>query len=272
MSAVSNIIPVLKRSLRLLEHLRDHPEGKSLSELDAELDIPKTTLFRIVKTFEAAGYVEMDPASGKYVLSWGCLRIGLAVLDRTNLERAARPVMVEIADRHGIACKLSLPRPEGVLCVAKEDVRDGIGITSGTGTVFPYHAGAAGKLLLALKSREEAHALVASAPLKPFTAQTITDPDELLRELEEIRRRGYAIDRGEYKAGIRAVAFPVRNHSGDVVAALSGVFLTEQAALEDVAALIREGARRISTRLGAANRSDAADASRETVPERAGVR
>lgn len=250
---MSNTIPVLMRSLRVLEHLRDHPRGKSLSELQAELEIPKTTLFRILKTFEATEYVEIDPASGKYVLSTGCLRIGLAVLDKADLEKVARPVMAEIALRHGITCKLSIPHAEGVLCIAKADVRDGLGITAGTGSIFPYHAGAAGKLLLALRNDMRERFLSSPARLEAFTNNTITDREALLQELEEIRSRGYATDRGEYKAGIGAVAFPVKNHTGDVVAALSGVYLLEQFALETVVAHVSRGAAQISSRLGDVN-------------------
>ncbi len=243
-------VPVLKRTLMLLNYLRDHPEGQSLTDLVAVLDIPKTTVFRILKTLEECDYVTKAQAADRFVLSTGCLRLGLAVLDSMSLEKAAQPVLADIAASHGIACKVSIPLQDSVMCIAKEDGKEGIGLLAGIGAVFPYHAGATGKLLLAFQDAKCIESIITGAELKPLTRNTITKPAQLRVEIEEIHRRGFATDCSEYKLGIGAIAFPIRDHKGAVVAGLSGVFLTEQSAAEDIAGYIESGAAEISRRLG----------------------
>ncbi|HHW10905.1 MAG TPA: IclR family transcriptional regulator [Firmicutes bacterium] len=244
------IVPILKRTLLLLEHLSKHPEGKSITELVNDLDIPKTTVFRMLKTLEEGDYVAKSNVGDRYVLSTGCLRIGLAVLENITVEKAARPVMAAIANTYKIPCKLSIPLAEGVMSIAKEDGREGLSLLSGIGTIFPYHAGATGKLLLSFQDDQFIESILTNRKLAQFTNRTITDPDKLRQEIARIRKDGFATESGEYKLGIGAVAYPVFNHKGQVVAGLSGVYLTEQSTPEDIAGYIKQGAAEISARLG----------------------
>jgi DNA-binding IclR family transcriptional regulator len=102
-------------------------------------------------------------------------------------------------------------------------------LTATIGERFPLHAGAASKVLLA-NMPDAARTACLAAPLRPYSARTITDPELLRRELARIRQHGWAEDRGEFSVSVRAVAAPVRDGQGNVVAAVSLAHLADRGA------------------------------------------
>jgi len=125
-------------------------------------------------------------------------------------------------------------------------------IAAAVGQRLPAHCTATGKLFLALLAPPEVEAVL-SRPLAAFTANTITDPDLLRQQLEAIRRQGYGCDDEEYEVGIRAVSAPIRNHEGQMVAAMSVPGPTSRMTLErvtELAGALQAAAEAVSRRLG----------------------
>jgi DNA-binding IclR family transcriptional regulator len=124
---------------------------------------------------------------------------------------------------------------------------------SSVGEYFPLHAGASGKVLLAYLPDEERKRILSQIPLERFTPRTVTDPEELERDLERIRKRGYAVSKGEREAGAYSIVAPVWNASGRVVASLtiSGpIFRLSDKRLKANIRGVLAAAREVSERLG----------------------
>ena len=143
----------------------------------------------------------------------------MRVLRRLDLRREARPHMRELVERFQETCDLGLFDQGEVFYVEVIHSHHALTIASRVGQRLPAHCTASGKVFLAFLPDAELDAVLAR-PLKTYTARTICDPVQLRAQLEEIRRLGYAFDDEEQEVGVRAVAAPIRDRQGRVIAAL----------------------------------------------------
>lgn len=223
-----NQVPVIERMLDLLEIIERRPAGTSIRELSEFLDMPRSTVYRILNTLEARDVVKRS-FSGSYLL--GPRLLSLAA----NVVTGQDPDLVKLADTHlerlsqttGEASKLSVLDGDGVLVVAVAHSSGEYGLTVKPGRRLPLHAGAASRVLLAHRDGSDI-ARILNGPLPRYTDTTICDAEEIGRSLAQIRRAGSALDDGEFSVGVMAVAAPVHDRQNKVVAALSIPFLRTQ--------------------------------------------
>lgn len=253
MASQDTHVPVLEKTIRIIDYLATCSEGATLAELARELDIPKTTAFRILATLKKFGYAAPVPGTQRVALGPSLVHIGLSAFRRLDLVTVAQPVMQALMEELGETVKLSALGPDGqVYCIDRVEPNTGMKLSVAIGSVAPIHAGAASKILLAHLSPGKREALLAK-PLPRYTSTTITDPVQLEAELEQVRRQGYALDQQEYAEGVEAVAAPVRDGFGRVVAALSVAYITSPTKRERRPQWVKrvmEAARVISSHLG----------------------
>jgi DNA-binding IclR family transcriptional regulator len=127
--------------------------------------------------------------------------------------------MERLAARIGESVFLGMPQGDRVIILSCTEGRNELRVSSPSGTTLPLLAAATGKVFLSSLPGEEAEKILRSRPLPAFTERSIRDPERFLREVDEVRVRGYATDDEEYLRGVRAVAAPVKLH-GDLVAIL----------------------------------------------------
>ena len=244
-------VPVIDRMMEILGQLERRAEGASITELTAEVEQPRTTVYRILKTLERHDVVRRD-GGRTYKLGSRLLQLASQVAARAtdiDLPRVAQPFLDRLAEETGEGVKLSIPDTESVLVIAVAQSRREYALTVARGQRIPFHVGAAGKLLSAHLPIREREALL-SRPLPKLTQKTLTDRERLRRELERIRRNGWARDFGEQMTSINAVAAPVTDATGKVVAAISVPFVAgaaeervEEIRLATIAAADALGAR-----------------------------
>jgi DNA-binding IclR family transcriptional regulator len=223
-------IPVIDRMMDVLALLERRADGASIRELVERTALPRTTVYRILNTLQLHAMV-LRSANGDYRLGPRLLALAARAAERGGLDlpALARPHLERLSAATGEACKLSVVDDGGLLVCATAEGKREYALTVVPGQRLPLHAGAAGKVLLAHMA-PEALARVLARPLERHTARTFTDPKRLARELARIRRQGFAEDRGEYSPSIHAIAAPIRDRGGTVVAALSVPFLAGAAA------------------------------------------
>ncbi|WP_130864360.1 IclR family transcriptional regulator [Bacilliculturomica massiliensis] len=222
MSEIPNKIAVIEKAVRILEFMVDYPYGISLSELESGVQLNKSTIYRILFTLKDNGYIIQNPDDAKYRIGPRFL-LYQSVFDETDLARAASPELRRLAASTGDICHLVIrDHCEGVY-IDKVDPPEssGIAVRSRVGARVPLHCTSVGKVLLADLSEGEVDDIIAAAGLPARTPQTITDPLRLKRELDLVRRQGYAVDDLENEENVRCVAAPIRDHVGKVVAAVS---------------------------------------------------
>ena len=213
-------VEALGRGLSLLDCFIEKPGPHSLMELSRRVSLGLPTTLRLIRTLEEAGYVRQDPLTKRYRLSWKLLQlqdVTASILDYADL---ARPYLEDLAS--------SLGESTGMAVLDDTDVRYAIRVSSARivsdnippGSLFPPHATAMGKVLLAGLDPAVVRALAVQRPFARFTPTTLTAVDELLEHLRDVAERGYAVSNEEWEPGLRSIASPVRTRAGGVVAAV----------------------------------------------------
>lgn len=223
-----NQVPVIERMLDLLEIIERRPAGTSIRELSEFLDMPRSTVYRILNTLEARDVVRRS-VSGSYLLGPRLLSLAANVVTGhdSELVKLANTHLERLSQATGEASKLSVLDGDGVLVIAVAHSSGAYGLTVKPGRRLPLHAGAASRILLAHMDGGDI-ARILNSPLPRYTDRTMCEPEEIGRSLAQIRRSGSALDDGEFSVGVMAVAAPVHDRQNKVVAAVSIPFLRIQ--------------------------------------------
>lgn len=229
----------LDRALRLLKILADH-DGLTLSDLAAHAGLPVATAHRLVTTLAAHGLVEPGAAAQTWSIGLEALRIGMAFRRRNNLALLGRPYMQALMERTGETVNLALLDQDAAVFVAQAECPHPLRAFFAMGERRALHASGIGKALLAVMTPQRRQALLALKPLAAFTPKTLTDPAALQADLDEINRRGWALDDEEANIGMRCIAAAIFNEFGEGVAGVSLSGPTARLTLDKVEALARE--------------------------------
>jgi DNA-binding IclR family transcriptional regulator len=238
------------RALAILECLARLGEA-GVTELAGELGVHKSTAFRLAATLEAHRLVEQTADRGKYRLGVGVLRLAGATTARLDVVQEARPVCRALASATGETVNIAVLSEHSALYLDQVAGSSALQPHNWVGQHIPLHATSNGKVLL---SGLDDDAVDASVPeLTKYTARTITSRSRLREELDRVRSQGYAVAVDELEVGLAAVAAPIRNAHGDVIASMSvsgPTFRIPDATLADVIERLTEAALEVSHRLG----------------------
>jgi IclR family KDG regulon transcriptional repressor len=215
---------VVDKVARLLIALAGEKKALDLSEIAAHTGINKSTACRILKRLALHRLIDQDANSGCYRLGLALFELGRRVGDTVNLSEVARPVLESLARESGETAHFALldVHDGKVVHLARVDSPHPVrAVPSQTGKGYPFHCLSVGKAIAAFLPEAERRLLLSPVKFERFTRRTITRRDDLERELEKIRRRGYAVDNEEYYEGIRCVAVPVLGQADTVLGGLS---------------------------------------------------
>lgn len=180
-----------------------------VSELGRELDYTKSTVHKLLLTLEYKGLVEQDLETSKYGLSLNFALMLQNYLNTDNLMAKIRPQMMRLVEKFDETTHLGVYRNGELVIVAKQEANRSVRVTSCVGKVSNLFCTSIGKVILSNLSDEEQTNLIAAYSFPRYTANTITNPDDFMAELKQIREQGYATDNEEYEEGIRCIAVPV---------------------------------------------------------------
>lgn len=251
MGQTSYTLLTLRKGLAVLEALETAEGGLTLTELARRLRESQTVVFRLLKTLEERGYVHQDGGSKRYSLGLRVFEMGARAVGRTGLLDTARPVLKWLTGVTGQTSGLVVLRDTDVLYVDIVEGSEPLRYYAEPGTRVPAYATASGKAMLAWHPGRVSP--VVRAGLKRLTPSTVTRASDLERRLDEIRRTGLSINRGERRDDIAAVAAPVFDARGECVAAVSvsgpRTRFTDDN-LEDFKRHVRKASEEISMKLG----------------------
>jgi DNA-binding IclR family transcriptional regulator len=244
----------IEKVCRVLGAFRVRPL-MGITELAKKTGLLPSDVHRIVRSLEPFGYLAQDPQSKKYRLGLELLKLGHLVHQRIELREVARPYLVRLSEATEATANLAVfdERELEILFVEQIDSPGEVQIKLRIGARASPHATAVGKVLTAHLPPVVAGRLLKKDGMPRRTPNTITDRATLERELEMIRSRGYATDREEAVTGACCVSAPVRDHRGEVVAAVSVSMMAARMAAwreSQLVSLVRSTAGKISTALG----------------------
>ena len=206
------MIGSIEKGLKVVELLAERGD-LSVTEVASHLGMHRSAAHRILATLRDLGYVMIDSRS-RYRLSFLIFELGMRVANALEIKQSAVPYMQELFRLHGETVNLGRLIGEQVVYLDKIESRTFRRIDLAVGTRVPAYCSALGKSILAFRPAAELDELLASVPLEPYTPNTITSQDELMRTLDQIRQEGCAVDNEEMFAGIRCIAAPVFDFSG----------------------------------------------------------
>ena len=245
-------IRVLERALSVLSHFSHARPELRLADF-AALGLHKSTLFRLLEVLRAHRLVELDPVTGRYRLGLRLFELGMLAVGRLELARSAQRSLDALVERTGETAHLGVLDGSEVVSIGRAEGTHALRMPGALGRRSPAHGSAIGTVLLAHLPDPAQKALLARPSFPAVTRRTLVRPDQVLRELRAVRQRGYAIDDEEIYPGVRCVGAPVRDHSGEVVAAVSASGPTTRLPREHfprIAAEVLKAADEISKRLG----------------------
>jgi DNA-binding IclR family transcriptional regulator len=242
-----NSVHSVDRAISILQVLARRG-AVAVTDIAGELDIHKSTAFRLLATLEARGLVEQTSNRGRYQLGFGMIRLAERATTRHDLSVTSRPICEELALAVGETVNVAVRDDSAVISINQVMGPASVTTVNWVGRPGPMHATSAGKVLLAHMPEDKVRALL-SEPLVRFTANTITDVDQLAQQLATVRETGYSFTLEEHETGLAALAAPVRSLDGEVIAALviSGpLFRINEKTIPELAGQVMAAAARIS--------------------------
>ena len=206
------------RTIRILEVL-SYYQGITLEELAPILELSKATLSRFLQTLSEMEYIEKS-VDNKYFLTPKLFAAASRSLSETELSKIALPYMEDMSYRTGETSLLAIRDGNSALYLTRIESKYNLKFYEGIGMKIPLYCTAMGKVLLTGVDKEELDRFFATEQLIPYTEKTIVDKAELLKDLEEVRRKGFSVCESEYEDGNRSIAVPVYNHVNKIIAAL----------------------------------------------------
>lgn len=219
----SNVQAIVK-GCKLLDLLSRGNNSYSIREIAIALQLPKPTVHRLLSTFFNLGFVLQDPDSKKYSLGFRLVELGQAVLDRIDFRKEAEPFLGHLADTVQETVHLAQLDDDKIVYldkVEKISIPTGLRMASRIGARNYAHSSALGKVLLAFAPQSSRAETFKQKGLPELTENTITNLSRLQAHLKQVRAQGYALDDEENEKGIRCVAAPIMDHTGEVIAAIS---------------------------------------------------
>ena len=238
----------MERGAQLLVHVVEEDEAPTIGELAQLAGLPKSTTSRLVGALERQGLVQRDPDRGAIKPGPVLLRYARKETSGLDLVELAATALERLARQSGETANLGVATSTAVEMLDQRDSRHILGSTNWVGQRVPHHGSVIGKVFLA-----DGVLPMPDGPLEHLAPRTITDPAELRCDLERTRTRGYATAVDELEAGLWAVAAPVRDAGGTVVAALSisgPTVRLHEGLLDELGRLVRDEASTLSIRIG----------------------
>ncbi len=248
-------VPSLHRAIQALDMLACSADGLSLAEMSKRLNTPKSTLFRIMVTLQDHSLVNQDRGRKVFSLGMKLVEWGHAALERVDLKQIAHPHLEQLANETRESFYLGVLDNLEVILIDRADTPEMWRIVARLGSRSPVHATATGQVLIAEATPEVVERVIERTGLKKFTEKTIVNAAQLQKRLDLVKKQGFSITDAEYKPDLCAVAVPVRDHRGAVVASLmtalpSGQANKRKAHVRELISILQQKAEVISRELG----------------------
>ncbi|NLK65584.1 MAG: IclR family transcriptional regulator [Tissierellia bacterium] len=212
----------VEKTLQIIEIMAESRQALRLQDIALKVDMPASTVLRLVNTLVSSGYANQDPITLKYSLSLKFALIGSLVSSQINIRNIAHPYLIELSERCKESVCLAIEQDMEVVYLDVIDSPDGmLKITQRIGKVAPLHSTAVGKIMMLNYDSEQLNKFIELKGLTALTPNTITNKEDLIKELKKIKGQGYALDDEECELGARCIAVGIKDYSGKYIGGIS---------------------------------------------------
>lgn len=223
-----SLVPALERSLAILEVLAQSRGGLTLSQLTRYLNLPKSSVYCLLRTFEENGYLSKQNSNGKYRLTTRLSDLGRCALQGMSLREKSRPFLKTLSEQTGITVHLAVVERGACTLIEKLNPVGSYRSATWVGKQVSLHCTALGKALAAWLPETAVERIVSEHGLMRYNDNTICSFRKLKEELALVRERGYSLDDEEEEIGVRCLGAPIFNSNNEAIAAVSIVGTTTQ--------------------------------------------
>jgi DNA-binding IclR family transcriptional regulator len=202
------------RLFALLEVIAARDQRHALQDLVEQTGLPKPTVYRMLQQLEAASLLQREGNGRHYGIGTRLRRLAENLLLNDSLHGARHTVLRHLVDEIGESCNLTALSGSEVVYLDRVETAAPLRFYLHPGSRVPVHCSASGKIFLSQMSPAQRRRLLANAPLEPYTAQTLTNLEDLEREVQRVRKDGFALDNEEFLPGLLCIAAPVPAESG----------------------------------------------------------
>jgi DNA-binding IclR family transcriptional regulator len=260
-------VPALQRGLQMLSLFRRERRELTGADFSHELGLPRASIFRILQTLEAAGYVERIEDSSRYRLGVAVLRLGFEYIASMEITEHGRPILDALRDSTGYSSHLVVRDAREVVVVAKSVGFAKLFNSIQVGARLPAHATVLGRVLLSSLAEPALDHLFYGVTLKSFTASTPTNLASLKQMVQEVALRGYGVSQGGFESGISTIVAPVYGGGKggakrEVQAALSITIPSTQISPDEISKLVdsvKSAANQLTARITNTNSGNSAN-------------
>jgi len=248
-----SVVRALDKALNILETM-SHIDGDiDLAGLAKRMKMPKSTLLRLLTTMRYHNLIRQNVNTKRFSLGLGLVALGRAAESNFNLVERIHPFLLELSEKTGETASLLIMEGDHAVYIDQVTSKSIIRGQPRIGLRLDLYCSSGGKILLSDLSESRIDSLFHGKKLEQKTSKTIDDLEKLKKELQKVREQGYATDDEEVEIGGRCVAAPLRNKSGEVVAAISVMGPTTRIRQKDfgkLSRIVKEGVLKASQSLG----------------------
>ena len=247
------MIQSLQRALGVLEVVANNHAPMGSTEISRKVGLHPSTTHHLLQTLTSRGYLAQDEQTREYYVGSKVFQVAALAWNEANLLKLAAPTLADVAQYSGETSHLSLITQNEITVIHKVEGKDPIRVSARVGYPSPAHCTANGKILLSSFPKDQLKEFLTENELRPFTPNSVTSIELLERELSRVRAQGYAVDNQEFKIGVRCIAAPLRNFTGQVIAAIGitgPAWRMTEDRMPDLAEYLTSVARRLSRGLG----------------------
>ncbi|MDA8236109.1 MAG: IclR family transcriptional regulator [Clostridia bacterium] len=213
--------PLIYKAFALLEEVAANQYEMGISDLSRRLNISKSTIFGITQALTDLGALRQDPLTKKFRLGPTLVKLGNQAFSGVNLRVVAKPFMAELSHKYQETVFLgTFDEQQGSTIVDKSDSPADLKITAPIGTRIPFLAGATAKVFLSSLQESDINKILKENKLPQYTEKSIINPSDYIKELQEVRQKGYALDYEEYLRGVNAISVPLTDPWGRLAGAI----------------------------------------------------
>lgn len=227
-------IPTNLRLLLVLEEVAKSGVPVTPTDVNAGLGLPKPTIHRLFATLEGEGFLQRDMDGRTYSPGPRLRVLSTGILSSLRIRTARLAILRKLSREIGETCNITLPDRNDMIYIERVETEWPLRIQLPTGTHVPFHATASGKMYLSSLAPSHLDSYLRAAELRQYTPNTITDRDALRAEIDLIKQNGYSRDREEFMRDMVALAVPILDPHGRLMATLSFHAPTQRYSAESV--------------------------------------
>lgn len=213
-------IPILEKGMQVIELIAQHPKGLTVQEMVNSLEHSKTSIYRIVCSLEEMGFLLKNKETNSFSITKKLFKIGLSSLGTTTILEHAYEPMRRLRDELRETVVLGTLMGSKIMILEQVIGSHHFSFILKPGMGVCLHASAPGKAMMANLCEEERNEIISKIEFTPFTENTISNKEDYLAELKQVKSCGYGLDMGEELTGVRCIGAPVFNQAGKAAATI----------------------------------------------------